>query len=122
MYVLSTLFVLLIVFMLYIFIVLSIIDLCVFQDKVKNIDFLQAFNSINLKRMLDKLTEMFKKLIGKVDNVQVSIKEDFSYDNTKPLFIQQPDKINDLSVHIPSTNDLINNRVFDPKPNVSFRY
>lgn len=111
MYVLASFFVLLIVFMLYIFIILSIIDLCVFQDKLKNIDFIGAFNSIDIKGMFNNFINMFKKLIHK--------KEGFSYDNTQPLFIQKHPKINDLSVNIPSTNDLINNRVFDP---VAFRY
>lgn len=89
---LSFLLLLLVIFMFFIFINLSIINLNDIQDSIKNFK--------------------FKKI--------QTINEGFSYDNKLPLFIQSHPEINNLSSRIPSTNELINNRVFDPKPNMRF--
>lgn len=116
------LFWLVIVFMLYVFIRLSVIDLCTFQDYIRNFKLEEILNKFKPKEFVQSLK--LKEIIQStnLDKIQVSIKEGFTYGNTLPLFIQSHPKINDLSSRIPSTNELINNRVFDPKPNQNLRY
>ena len=118
--ILTILFLVVIVFMIYVFIRLSIIDLCIFQDSVKNFKLEELTKNFNPKEFVKNLK--LKDIIEstKLDKIHISLKEGFSYGNTSPLFIQSHPRINDLSSRIPSTNELINNRVFDPSAN--FRY
>lgn len=86
MYILSTIFFIFIALVLLIFIKLDIIDLCGIKAYIRNSDSPPFYS----------------------DNV----KEEFSYDNTLPLFIENSDN----SSPVFNANDLVNNRVFNPKP------